>query len=285
MYKSIKTAIKPLFKDEETYKKVKAAIKETLAGKTKASMSKEDKDQALSNLLDELIDAIKNTEFTVVKRINELHPEGTIISFIGEEEGEGLNTYLRGNSTNPAVGSDIWNIDWICENLESGKLECLDKQQIVKLYNEYEDIENESEESEESIEAQMKGEPMFLLLDVEKNVEEDTQAGGADPDTRQHIFNKPVNKRFPTAKAMVEYLAKEFGLHNGMGDFIAFEDGRLVSSQLENTEGFQMSKSEMEKWEKGEIKGYAADYDIYFSIIEEKTPTVDEMVKLGFEQY
>jgi len=57
----------------------------------------------------------------------------------------------------------------------------------------------------------------------------------------------------------------------------AFEDGRLICGWHGDENGYAMSSKEMEKWKKGEIKGYSIDLNIYLKFAKVWEPTPKEI--------
>lgn len=105
---------------------------------------------------DEVVEAILDVStFEILSTVDSFNRKGDGIEFRDVENmgrnRDPYNTYLRGKSTNPEVGDDIWSVDWIVTSLEKHRLTCgnpSEDRNIIELYSEFNDLFSE-EESEE----------------------------------------------------------------------------------------------------------------------------------------
>jgi hypothetical protein len=94
----------------------------------------EDEDERLTDEESSAIEEMLLGDYEILQSNDSLNPVGTIVS-ISHWEGpvspqiiqeEMNNLYARGDSSNPAVGNDIWNMYWLIDGLLNGKLKKLD---------------------------------------------------------------------------------------------------------------------------------------------------------------
>jgi len=113
----------------------------------------------------DLVNAICDSDWIFIKRVDEFNDVGNELSFDGTSTDEiELNSYLEGRSTNPKVGRDQWQLNWIVEQIEKGVLDVSPqvtedpseieeiKKEIKDLYSQVEDFEDgEDGDFEESL--------------------------------------------------------------------------------------------------------------------------------------
>ena len=142
-------AEKELVKTFKAYSKQRKKSK-----KTKSALEDDEENHYLRVLCDKYL--IGHT-FRVLKKMDSLHPEGTEITVTEFDDNShqlkrGFGANLRGDSDQPEVGNDMWNVEWFTSNIEQKRLMPLDDngdpdprsaKAITKLAQEAEDLENE----------------------------------------------------------------------------------------------------------------------------------------------
>lgn len=125
--------------------------------------------------LNELVDALCNSEWVYKKTVDQFNKEGDELSFDSLESDTGDDSsYLSGRSSNPKVGRDQWQVNWVVEQILKGTLDVSPqtsenpdeikeiKDEINAIYSDYvdfdddEDDEYEDDDYDESIEAKRK---------------------------------------------------------------------------------------------------------------------------------
>lgn len=85
---------------------------------------------------------------------------------------------------------------------------------------------------------------------------------------------------FESIDKALEHLNKKYDFPKDIGNYFAFEEGRITTNRMEDADGAEASKSELEDWKKGKKDLWLADFDIWLEVIKESyVPSVDEMVK------
>ena len=81
------------------------------------------------------------------------------------------------------------------------------------------------------------------------------------------------------ADDLLDFLGKELGLSNDPNDYVIDDDGVIHTSRLEDAYGgSEASESQIEKWKKGEIKLYSAQYSIFVEAVgQTRIPTQSEL--------
>lgn len=107
--------------------------------------------ESADDLLDQLADAISDETIMILKTKDHLNQKGDSIEFTGQTEvhrRDTSNYYIRGNSTNPKVGNDIWSIEWVANGLENKSLTTGSRRrdlELVEMYQEYEEAYTDEE--------------------------------------------------------------------------------------------------------------------------------------------
>jgi len=127
----------------------------------------------------------------------------------------------------------------------------------------------------------------IMLTSAHKSIEKDNYGQGAEPNTRQDVLSDTLNKEFNSAKDFFDYIENNYPITIGDKEsFNAFEDGRIIYMQHENSDGELASKDEIKLWKKGGTEMWIADYDFYVEFGTTRTPSVDELSSVfGIKQY
>jgi hypothetical protein len=116
----------------------------------------------------ELVDALCNSEWVYKKTVDQFNKEGDELSFDSLESDTGDDSsYLSGRSSNPKVGRDQWQVNWVVEQILKGTLDVSPqtsenpdeikeiKDEINAIYSDYVDFDDDEDdeyEDEEEIE-------------------------------------------------------------------------------------------------------------------------------------
>ena len=93
---------------------------------------KASKDEELVELANALAEELSGLSIKIVKRKDEFNRIGDIIDIKGSDgEVEDLSSHMRCDSSNPKVGSDLYEIYWLVEGIKDGSL----------VINEYSDLD------------------------------------------------------------------------------------------------------------------------------------------------
>ena len=128
----------------------------------------------------------------------------------------------------------------------------------------------------------------ILVGYIHKAVTEDNYEDGEIPNTRQTLMSEEINKKFTSFEDLVEYLFLTYDLPDDPKDYIAFEDGRIVASRMEDERGdvITADSPEWADFSDGLINLWAADFDVHVELIETRIPTVNEMSStFGIDAY
>lgn len=106
----------------------------------------EDKDYLYSEICDLITD---NYEVLIKRTMDSFNQAGDVVQFSSVDSGNGWDTYFRGDSTNPEVGNDIWNLDWIYNNMERGNIE--KDAELISMIDEWANFEEDEDELDEGI--------------------------------------------------------------------------------------------------------------------------------------
>ena len=98
-------------------------------------------------------------------------------------------------------------------------------------------------------------------------------------------FSENINMSFDSGKDLLEYIKSNI-IYDSSAEFFVFEDGRVSCSLMVDNNNSSASKSEIERWKKGEEKLYVADYSFTITIMQEETPSQEDLSKmLGINVY
>jgi hypothetical protein len=98
-------------------------------------------------------------------------------------------------------------------------------------------------------------------------------------------FSENINMSFDSGKELLEYIKSNI-IYDSSAEFFVFEDGRVSCSLMVDNNNSSASKSEIERWKKGEEKLYVADYSFTITIMQEETPSQEDLSKmLGINMY
>ncbi len=105
----------------------------------------------------------------------------------------------------------------------------------------------------------------------------------------EHVnsIGEKVNVTFDSVDDLFKYLYNKV-LYKELDkiDFNAFEDGRITTSVNVDENNYPASTAEIEKWKKGELKLYVANYNLYVALVDRVKPSVEEMATLfGIAKY
>ena len=83
------------------------------------------------------------------------------------------------------------------------------------------------------------------------------------------------------AKDLVKYLADNLYLSENPNDYVVFQDGRIDTDQLQDEDGSEASKRQIEMWKDGKIKLYNAHFTIKVEAVSNsRTPSVEELTSI-----
>ena len=83
------------------------------------------------------------------------------------------------------------------------------------------------------------------------------------------------------AKDLVKYLADNLYLSENPNDYVVFDDGRIDTDQLQDEDGSEASKSQIERWKDGKMKLYNAHFIIKVEAVSNsRTPSVEELTSI-----
>lgn len=119
----------------------------------------------------------------------------------------------------------------------------------------------------------------ITITSVQKGAEEDDWNEGADPSTYQTILEEAVNKNFASLREAIEYTEQNWDFPGDPDDWDPIERGRITTNRTENAEGYEPTRSEMEKFEKGKQRMWLAHLDIYVTI-NGKKPSEDTLARM-----
>lgn len=121
------------------------------------------------------------------------------------------------------------------------------------------------------------GEQFEIIIEsISALVEED--------DFERGVIGRPFHKEvgrgiLETARSPKEFfkILGSYGLPEDPKDYVAFEEGRIDTNVLENSDGFPASRREEEDWKAGRLKLYIANYSVYFKIARVTRPSPEEI--------
>lgn len=117
------------------------------------------------------------------------------------------------------------------------------------------------------------------ILSIEKTAEKDDYEKGIVGNGTTTISENKLGT-FESIQKALEHLSKMYDFPKDIGNYFAFEEGRISTNRMEDADGGEASKAEIEQWKAGKKDLYLADFDIWLEIIKESyAPSVDEMVK------
>ena len=121
----------------------------------------------------------------------------------------------------------------------------------------------------------------ILVLSAWKTVTLDNYENGQDPSTEQHIEITGMRTTFDS----IEDLASDLCIPENKKNWYAFDEGHLICSVMEDDNGMEALKSELDEFKNGKIDLWAAEY--HFKVcLETHTPSMTELAeKLEIESY
>jgi len=123
----------------------------------------------------------------------------------------------------------------------------------------------------------------ILVTRIYKNATLDNYENGEDPSTTQMIDLDGSGYA-----DSLERLADFFYLPKDKENWMAFDEGRIICSVMENAAGEIVDENdpEFEKFKAGEIDLYACEYNFFIEFVETHTPTPEEIAeKFNIETY
>jgi hypothetical protein len=126
----------------------------------------------------------------------------------------------------------------------------------------------------------------YIVTGVEKSVEEDSFEEGAKG-RQTTVLSEGMQGTYSSLKDAIKKMSDKFDFPAKLSEYYAFDEGRLVSSRLEDEDGSEVSPSDSiySKWEKGEVVLYLASFEVYVEVAEVSELSVEEMIKQGAAKY
>jgi len=127
----------------------------------------------------------------------------------------------------------------------------------------------------------------YLMADAEEDVYEE----GCQPGTGICKLSQKINTEADTLKGLIEKLAQEWGFNENPSDgwILMRDEGmgtvRIIYQQTENADSMPPSEAEKERWKKGEIKMWLADYSFTVEKVRAESISIDdnEAASIGLE--
>lgn len=125
----------------------------------------------------------------------------------------------------------------------------------------------------------------FELVDYDADIYEDDFESGEGE--RVNGVEHKVNLTFDKTEDLFNYICTKI-LFKEMerSDFVAFEDGRITISVTVDVNNYPASEAEIEKWKKGKMQLFSANYNFYVKLVDRETPSVEELSEIfGISKY
>lgn len=106
---------------------------------------------------------------------------------------------------------------------------------------------------------------------IEKSVQKWDAEKGTEIGGHRVVLSEGPQGMFPDLDSALKKLSSKFGIPSKKSDWLAFEDGRIICSRAEDSEGNPESESDAK---------YLADYDIFLEFVPEMyEPSPEQMSK------
>lgn len=120
---------------------------------------------------------------------------------------------------------------------------------------------------------------MYACSDILCTLTEDDYKNGEDPNTTEQWTEKNFYHNGSSIKEIIDRVATMYNCK----DSICIYDDYVLMNTITNNYGERLSDSDLQKWKKGQIKGYSLE--VRFNIFKQTTVTHDELVANGYESY